>query len=69
MESPKQLIKKVSSGDLTTLTDEQLHDRLEELLDADPNEEESGDDFINCQKEIKVIEAELEHRRQYGTSR
>ncbi|MCX6760996.1 MAG: hypothetical protein NTZ84_02765 [Candidatus Nealsonbacteria bacterium] len=59
----------VSSGNLTTKSGEELLDRLEDLLDADPDEEESGNDHINYQKEIKVIEAELEHRRKYGASK
>lgn len=70
MESQKQstpgAADKISSRDLTTITEEQLLERLEELYDAVPEEEESENDFIRHQKEIKVIEAELEYRRKYG---
>lgn len=56
-----------SSRDLTTMTDNQLHERLEELFDADPEEEDSSNDFLIIRREIKVIEKELEYRRLYGT--
>jgi hypothetical protein len=58
-----------ATGDLTVMTDKQLIDRLEGLHDAVPEEEESANDFLNHQKEIKIIEAELEYRRKYGTSK
>lgn len=73
MERQKQPIPgtddKSASEDLTAITDKQLDDRLEGLHDAVPEEEESANDFLNHQKEIKVIEAELEYRRKYGTSK
>lgn len=59
----------VNSGNLTAKSDEELIDRLENLLDADPDEEESDSDHINYRKEIMVIEAELEYRRKYGASK
>lgn len=60
---------KYGLGNLTEKADKELFDRLEDLLDADPEQEDSEDDFINCQKEIKVIESELEYRRKYGASK
>lgn len=56
------------SRDLTKLSTEELESRLEELSDADP-EEESEDDFRNCQKEIILIERELEFRKRYGAQK
>jgi hypothetical protein len=60
---------KYGLGNLTETADKELFERLEGLLDADPEEEDSEGDFINCQKEIKVIENELNYRRQYGASK
>jgi 5-methylthioribose kinase len=59
----------VGSKDLTIMTNDQLCDRLEELLNADPKEEDSNNDFLIIQNEIKVIENELEYRRLYGASK
>lgn len=47
------------SGNLAGIPKEQLLARLEELLDADPDEEDSDEAFTNCQNEISAIEAEL----------
>lgn len=47
------------SGNLTEMSDETLKNRLADLLDADPDDEDSDEAFTNCQIEISAIEAEL----------
>lgn len=52
--------------DLTKMTDDQLIDMLDNLFNANPDEEDLEGDFRNHQKRIKVIETEQEWRRNYG---
>ena len=57
------------SGKLTDMSDEALKGRLAELLDADPEDEDSDEAFMNCQNEITAIEAELQWRHGRGISK